>query len=94
MTFSNLVSPVKSCYNNHRNLPKGRIKMKIIDQGIVYSGANTPKYTSCAFPGICQLHNGTLIASFKGAARKIPDNATDCAVTVFSYDNEIGRAHV
>lgn len=61
--------------------------MKIIDQGIVYSGANTPKYSSCAFPAICQLHDGTLIASFKGAERKIPDNATDHAVTVFSYDN-------
>lgn len=61
--------------------------MDILDHTIVYSGANTPEYSSCAFPGICQLKSGTLLASFKGAARKIPDNATDRAVTVFSYDN-------
>ena len=61
--------------------------MKILYHSIVYSGADTPKYTSCAFPGICQLHDGTLIASFKAAARKIPDNATDHAAAVFSYDN-------
>lgn len=60
--------------------------MKISESGIVFSGKNMPEYTSCSFPGICQLANGTLIASFKGAARKIPDNASDHAVTVFSYD--------
>ena len=61
--------------------------MVIKEFGLVYTGKDTPKYSSCAFPGICKLSNGTLIASFKGAQRKIPDNATDCACTVFSYDN-------
>lgn len=51
--------------------------MKITDRKIVYSGENNPMYTSCSFPSICRLSDGTLIASFKAAARKIPDNKTD-----------------
>lgn len=60
--------------------------MKIIEHGIAYSGANRPEYSSCAFPGICVLQNGTIIASFKGGLVK-GRNSTDRAVTVFSYDN-------
>ena len=61
--------------------------MKVLEHGIVYSGADTPKYSSCSFPSICQLHDGTLLASFKGAAQKIPCNHTDHGVTVISRDN-------
>jgi len=60
--------------------------MEILEHGILYSGADNPTLSSCAFPGLCKLHDGTLIASFKGAARKIPDNKTDHAMTCFSYD--------
>lgn len=60
--------------------------MKTIGQGIAYSGKDEPRYSSCAFPGLCELSDGTLVASFKGAERKIPDNATDRGVAVFSYD--------
>ena len=60
--------------------------MRITERGTVYSGKDTPKYSSCSFPSICKLSNGTLIASFRGAARKTPDNATDRGCTLFSYD--------
>lgn len=51
--------------------------MKIAEKHIVYSGENNPQFTSCSFPSLCLLKDGTLIASFKAAARKIPDNKTD-----------------
>ncbi|MBQ4037650.1 MAG: exo-alpha-sialidase [Clostridia bacterium] len=59
----------------------------VVESGIVYSGVDAPQYSSCSFPAVCQLRNGTLIASFKAARRKIPDNASDRAAAVFSYDN-------
>ena len=60
--------------------------MKILEHGIAYSGADTPKYSSCCFPGICQLSDGTIFASFKGAAQKVPCNHTDHGVAVISQD--------
>lgn len=60
--------------------------MQILEQGIVYSGAENPELTSCSFPSICCLHNGTILASFKGAARKFPDNKSDHAMYCMSFD--------
>lgn len=61
--------------------------MKIIEQGIIYSGKNNPKLSSCAFPSVCQLSDGTLLASFKGAETKGPYNKTDKGMTCISTDN-------
>lgn len=61
--------------------------MKILDHSIAYSGADTPKYSSCCFPAVCQTQDGTVFASFKGAAQKFPCNHTDHGVTVISKDN-------
>lgn len=60
--------------------------MRITDQGIIYSGENTPSLSSCAFPGLCKLKNGTVLASFKGAETKGPYNKTDKAMTCISTD--------
>lgn len=60
--------------------------MQILEHGILFSGKDDPALTSCCFPSMCRLHDGTLLASFKGAARKNPDNKTDHAMTCFSYD--------
>ena len=61
--------------------------MKIIEQGIIYSGEHTPALSSCAFPSVCQLRNGTLLASFKGAQTKGPYNKTDKGMVCVSADN-------
>lgn len=61
--------------------------MKIVERKIVYSGENTPSLSSCSFPSICQLDNGTVFASFKGAKTKGPYNNTDHAITCVSTDN-------
>ena len=61
--------------------------MKIVEQGIIYSGAESPELSSCAFPSICQLHDGTILASFKGAEQKGPYNKTDRTVVCISKDN-------
>ena len=61
--------------------------MQIVNQGIIFSGAETPPLSSCSFPSILQLSNGAIIASFKGAATKGLRNDTDHAMTCFSYDN-------
>ena len=61
--------------------------MKIIDQGIIYSGENDPELSSCAFPSICKLKNGRLIASFKGGKTKGPYNVDDHGMTCISDDN-------
>ncbi len=63
--------------------------MKILRQGIIYSGENTPRLSSCAFPGICQLHDGRIFASFKGAQTKGPYNKTDRVITCISQDNGV-----
>lgn len=63
--------------------------MKILRRGIAYSGENTPKYSSCSFPSICRLADGTILASFKAAERKIPDNKTDHAAVCISRDNAV-----
>jgi len=60
--------------------------MQILNHSIVYSGAQTPKYSSCSFPSICVLSDGRMLATFKAAARKIPDNKTDCAAMCISDD--------
>lgn len=60
--------------------------MKIMEHKIVYSGADAPQYSSCSFPSLCQLKNGTILASFKAAARKIPDNQTDRVGVCVSKD--------
>ena len=61
--------------------------MRILREGIAYSGKDTPKYSSCSFPSVCILSDGRLFASFKAAARKIPDNKTDHAIYCVSTDN-------
>ncbi len=61
--------------------------MNIIKQGIIYSGAENPALSSCAFPGICQLSDGTILASFKGAETKGPYNKTDSVPVCISKDN-------
>ncbi len=61
--------------------------MKILNHSIIYSGENNKALSSCAFPSICALKSGTILASFKGAQNKGPYNATDKAMTCFSYDN-------
>ena len=60
--------------------------MKILKQGTVYSGENTPALSSCAFPAICKIKNGTLLASFKGGKEKGPYNKTEKAMTCISAD--------
>lgn len=60
--------------------------MKITDRGIVYSGENEPSLSSCAFPAVCRLKNGRLLASFKGGATKGPYNKDDKAMTCISDD--------
>lgn len=60
--------------------------MKIIDRGIIYSGENNPALSSCAFPAVCRLSDGTLLASFKGGATKGPYNRDDHAMTCISTD--------
>ncbi|MBQ6701853.1 MAG: exo-alpha-sialidase [Clostridia bacterium] len=60
--------------------------MKIIKNGIIYSGENMPSLSSCAFPGMCRLKNGTLLATFKGAETKGPYNKTDKGMTCISND--------
>lgn len=60
--------------------------MKRIKSGIVYSGKDNPALSSCAFPGLCQLNDGTIFASFKGAETKGPYNKTDHGVTCISKD--------
>ncbi len=61
--------------------------MKILKHGIIYSGENNPALSSCAFPSLCQLSDGTIIASFKGAETKGPYNKTDHAAACISRDN-------
>ncbi|MBE7009883.1 MAG: exo-alpha-sialidase [Ruminococcaceae bacterium] len=61
--------------------------MRITKHGIIYSGEHEPMLSSCAFPGICQLHDGTMMASFKGAETKGPYNKTDRAMFCISTDN-------
>ncbi len=60
--------------------------MKILSHDIIYSGENTPELSSCTFPSVCQLHDGTIFASFKGAKTKGPYNKTDRAVVCISKD--------
>lgn len=60
--------------------------MKVLRHDIIYSGENSTCFSSCAFPAICQLHDGTILASFKGAETKGPYNKTDRAVVCISKD--------
>ncbi len=60
--------------------------MEITKHSIIYSGEHNPALSSCSFPSICKLKNGTIIASFKGAEKKGPYNYYDHAMTCFSYD--------
>lgn len=61
--------------------------MKITQKGIIFSGENTPSLSSCTFPSVCQLEDGTILASFKGAKNKGPLNAADHAMTCISRDS-------
>jgi len=61
--------------------------MKITKRGIAYSGKNCPKLSSCTFVGITETKDGTIFASFKGAATKGPYNDTDHVIYCTSTDN-------
>jgi len=61
--------------------------MKIIEEGIIYSGENNPKLSSCAFPALCQLSDGHLLASFRAGETKGPYNKTEQSMTCISADN-------
>ncbi len=63
--------------------------MKIIKKGVIYSGENTPALSSCAFPSLLQLSNGTMFASFRGAETKGPYNTTERAMVCLSKDNGV-----
>ena len=60
--------------------------MKIIEQGILYSGAENPALSSCCFPAMCQLSDGAMLASFRGGAQKGPYNKSEQAMTCVSRD--------
>ena len=60
--------------------------MRIIEQGTVYSGECNAELSSCAFPSICKLKSGRLIASFKGGRTKGPFNKDDHGMTCISDD--------
>ena len=62
--------------------------MKILNHSIVFSGENIPELSSCAFPSLCHLKNGTVLASFKGGKTKGPYNNDDAGMTCFSTDND------
>jgi len=53
---------------------------------VIFSGENMRELSSCSFPGICQLENGRIFASFKGAETKGPYNKSDKAVVCISDD--------
>ena len=61
--------------------------MKIIEEGIIYSGENNPKLSSCAFPALCQLSDGHLLASFRAGETKGPYNKTEQSMICISADN-------
>lgn len=61
--------------------------MKILERGLIFSGAETPDMSSCCFPAVCQLHDGTLLASFRSAAEKGPYNRGEQARVCISRDN-------
>ncbi len=61
--------------------------MKIIERGVVFDGANTPKISSCTFPSMCQLESGRVLFSFKGAPRKGPFGTDQHGYTCASDDN-------
>lgn len=61
--------------------------MKILSHSIIFSGENIPELSSCAFPSLCKLKNGTVLASFKGGKTKGPYNNSDFGMTCFSTDN-------
>lgn len=48
--------------------------MKIIDKGIIYSGAENTRHAILSFPSLVQLASGKILASFQAASRK---NAID-----------------
>lgn len=60
--------------------------MKILSHEILYSGKDNPLLSSCAFPSLCQLSDGTILASFKGGETKGPYNKSDRAMTAVSKD--------
>lgn len=61
--------------------------MRIVKHGLIFSGMDRPELSSCCFPALCQIRNGTIFASFRGAAQKGPFNIGECAVTCISEDN-------
>lgn len=67
-------------------VPKGNNAMRILDRGIVYSGALTPELSSCCFPALCPLSDGRILASFRAGARKGPGNQDEKAVLCVSAD--------
>lgn len=60
--------------------------MRIVKEEIIYSGSCEPSLSSCAFPGLCQLRDGKIFATFKGAETKGPYNKTDRGITCISED--------
>lgn len=61
--------------------------MKILSHEVIFSGKNTPQYSSLSFPSICQFSNGTIFASFKAAPKKGPFNKGELGAVIKSFDN-------
>lgn len=61
--------------------------MKIIDQGIIYSGTPNTKHAILSFPSVVQLTNSTLLAGFQASSLK---NNTDSHI-LFSRSFDGGK---
>lgn len=55
--------------------------MNIVKKGLVYSGKDTEKFRSCAFPGIAVLPGGRWICSFRAAPEKGPLDGQEVMLT-------------
>ena len=60
--------------------------MRILERGIIYSGAQDPALSSCCFPALCQLQDGRIFASFRGGPQKGPYNLGEKGMTCISED--------
>ena len=62
-------------------------KMKIIDQGVIYSGIKNTRHAIFSFPSLVQLSCGKVSASFQAASRK---NAIDSDI-LLSHSSDGGK---
>ena len=60
--------------------------MIITNSGTVYDGSQNKDISSCTFPGLCELEDGSLLVSFKGSPKKVPYNTGECGYTCISGD--------